>query len=299
MTTAETAPTPQGLLANLENLWAGIDEMLGSLGPNDWSRQHGPDWTFADVPYHLSYFDQELIVTAIDRGPDVPEAEQHVWRDFNELNAWNVEMFARRPAGQTPQQSLEAMQATREALRRVVGPMSDADLDRPIFTPLFGAWINAGAMLMACGGHTWNHHTELQLRLERTEPQPSAAAVQTSLGFYNTLAPHIMLDREQAASRQLTVVMEYTGPGGGAWPCRVAGGGFTVSEGRAEQPDLVITQSTDTFVKTWIGMADPAALMQSGEIQMQGSPESMEAYGALFQPPDPSKAIPPMGAASL
>ena len=299
MTPPETAPTPQGLLANLENLWAGIDEMLGSLGPIDWSRQHGPDWTFADVPYHLSYFDQELVASPIERAPNAPEAEQRVWRDFNDLNAWNAEMFARRPADQTAQQSLETMQASREALRSVVSQMSDADLDRPAFMPLFGAWINAEAMLMACGGHTWCHHTELRLRLERTEPQPSAAAVQTSLGFYNTLAPHIMLDREQATSRQLMAVMEYTGPGGGAWTCRVTDGGFTVSEGRAEQPDLVITQSPDIFVKTWIGMSDPAALMQSGEIQMQGSPESMEAYGALFPPPDPSTAIPPMGPTSL
>ena len=299
MTTVKSAPTPQGLLANLEGLWQGIDEMLGSLGPSDWSRQHGPDWTFADVPYHLSYFDRDLIATAIERGPDVPEAEQRVWRDFNDLNAWNAELFARRPADQTPQGSLEAMQASREAIGRVVGPMSEADLGRPVFMPLFGAWINAGAVLMACGGRTWNHHTELRLRLERSEPQPNAAAVQTSLGFYNMLAPHIMLDREQAASRQLTAVMEYTGPGGGTWTCRVADGGFTVSEGRVEQPDLVITQSPETFVKAWIGMEDPAALMQTGEIQMQGSPESMQAYGTLFPPPDPSKAIPPMGATTL
>ena len=35
MTTAESAPSPQGLLANLEDLWQGIDEMHGSLGPSD------------------------------------------------------------------------------------------------------------------------------------------------------------------------------------------------------------------------------------------------------------------------
>ena len=35
MTSAQTQPTPQGLLGNLENLWQGIDEMLDSLGPED------------------------------------------------------------------------------------------------------------------------------------------------------------------------------------------------------------------------------------------------------------------------
>ncbi len=299
MTTADSAPTPQGLLANLEDLWQGIDEMLGSLGPNDWSREHGPDWTFADVPYHLAYFDQRLIAAPIERGAEVSEPEQRIWTNLDDLNSWNAEMFYRRRPDHTTEQSLEAMQESRESIRSLVGPMRAADLESPVFTPLFGGWLNAGAMLMACGAHTWNHHTELRLRLDRADPQPAEATVQAALGFYNMLVPHIMLDREQAASTQLTAVMEYTGPGGGTWTCRVADGGFTVSEGGAEQPDIVITQSPETFVKTFVGMADPAALMQSGEIQMEGSPESMQAYGALFPPPDPSRVIPPMGATSL
>ena len=121
----------------------------------------------------------------------------------------------------------------------------------------------------------------------------------TSLAFYQTLAPHIMLNREQAATRRLTAVMDFPGHGGGVWTCTVGDGGFTVSEERAEKPDIVMTQSPDTFVKTWIGMADPAQLIQSGEIKVEGTPESMETYGALFSPPEPSQAIPAMGAPSL
>ena len=299
MTSAQTQPTPQGLLGNLENLWQGIDEMLDSLGPEDWSRPHGPDWTYADVPYHLSYFDRELAARAIERGPDVPQAEQRVWRDFNDLNAWNGEWFAKRPADQTPQQAVEQMQATREQLRSAVGQLGEGGLDRPVFLPLFGAWVNTGAVLMACGAHAWNHHTELRIRLERDGPEASESAVHTSLAFYQTLAPHIMLNREQAATRRLTAVMDFPGHGGGVWTCTVGDGGFTVSEERAEKPDIVMTQSPDTFVKTWTGMADPAQLIQSGEIKVEGTPESMEAYGALFSPPGPSQAIPAMGAPSL
>ena len=33
-------------------------------------------WMFADVPYHLAYFDLDVIATAIRRGLDVPIREQ-------------------------------------------------------------------------------------------------------------------------------------------------------------------------------------------------------------------------------
>src|SRR3954468_12019262 len=74
------------MMADLEDLWRKIDQILNSLEPADWSRKHGKDWTFADVPYHLSYFDREIIASGILRGPNVPENEQHPMRTMNELS---------------------------------------------------------------------------------------------------------------------------------------------------------------------------------------------------------------------
>ena len=298
MATAASQPTVQGLLGNLENLWQGIDEFLGTLGPDDWTRPHGPDWAFADLPYHLSYFDREIIARAIELGPDIPADEQQVWSSFNDLNAWNDQRFTQRPVGQTPEQSLEQMRASRDEIRRVAGQMGDADLERPTFIPIFEGWLNAAAVLAACGAHTWNHHTELRLRLDRTSPQPSPAATHSALAFYTTLIPHVSLDRDQAANRQFTTVMEFTGPGSGAWTVRVANGSCNCSEERAGQPDLVLTQSPETFVKTLAGMQDPAAAIESGVIKVQGI-ENMPTYGGLFPPVDPSQVIPPMGATTL
>ena len=73
---AVAATTPASLLADLDDLWQNLDAIFVSLGSSDWSRQHGPHWTFADVPYHLAYFDREIVAHPIERGPDLPTAEQ-------------------------------------------------------------------------------------------------------------------------------------------------------------------------------------------------------------------------------
>jgi putative sterol carrier protein len=121
--------TLDALMTDLEGLWQRFDQLFDSLGPGDWSRKHGKHWTFADVPYHLAYFDREMIATPIERGRNVPAEEQRPMRTVAEMNAWNEARFAQRPANQTPQQSLEQMQASRQAIRRAVAQLSDAEVN--------------------------------------------------------------------------------------------------------------------------------------------------------------------------
>ncbi|MBI4497483.1 MAG: DinB family protein [Chloroflexi bacterium] len=285
------------ILVDLENVWGVIDELLGTLGPSGWSRKHGPDWVFADLPYHLAYFDRDIVVNGIQRGPDMPASEQRVWRNMEELNAWNARKFAERAGNQTPQQSIDQMHASREAFRGMLAEMADTDLERPVFIPITGCgWFHAGMALYICLGHTWSHATELRLRLERTAPVPSASATHSALGFYSGLLL-MALDREQAAKTRLTTVMEFTGPGGGAWTVRVADGGCTLVEERAPHAEVVLTQSPETFVKTLVGMLDPMTAIQSGAIQVAGM-EHLATYGALFPPLTPERVIQPMGRAA-
>ena len=129
--------TRTALLADLEGLWQRLDELVGTLGPDDWSGKHGQHWTFTDVPFHLAYFDLDVIATAIRRGLNVPSSEQ-VMRTEAEQDAWNEIKFTQRPADTTPQQCLEQMWASRQAIRNVVAGLSEADLDRPVFIPLVG-----------------------------------------------------------------------------------------------------------------------------------------------------------------
>src|SRR5947209_15939995 len=90
MTTFTLLPptTRAALLADLEGLWQRFDELVETLGPDDWSGKHGQHWTFTDVPYHLAYFDLDVIPIAITRGLNVPINEQ-ILRPKAEQDAGN------------------------------------------------------------------------------------------------------------------------------------------------------------------------------------------------------------------
>jgi hypothetical protein len=285
MTETRAATAPMTLLADLEDMWHCLDELFASLATDDWSRRHGTHWIFADVPYHLGYFDRDIVAYPIERGPELPTAEQWVARSNREANAWNERMFARRAPDQTVTQSLAQMQASREAIRRVVGRMHDTNLERPVWFPLLvGGWVPTHAVLEGCRLHTWSQFMELRLRRpaspQRSLPEPRAATTHGALGDLMGFFP-VLLNRVQAEQISLTLAMVFSGPGGGTWTVRVANGACTVSEGQAAQADLIVTQSPESFMKTHLELHDPVAAMQSGEIAVQGI-EYMGAFAALF-----------------
>jgi hypothetical protein len=285
MTETVSATAPMTLLVDLEDLWHCLDALFASLAADDWSRRHGKHWIFADVPYHLGYFDRDIVAYPIERGPNLSTAEQWVARSNREVNAWNERKFARRAPDQTVAQSLALMQASREAIRRVVGRMHATDLGRPVWFPLLvGGWVPTHAVLEGCRLHAWSQYMELRLRrpvrAEHPLPEPRAATTHAALGDLMGFFP-VLLNRVQAEQTSLTLAMVFSGPGGGAWTVRVANGACTVSEGQAAQIDLLVTQSPESFMKTRLELHDPVAAMQSGEIAVQGI-EHMGAFAALF-----------------
>ena len=104
--TTITRASLDALLADLEDLWLALDQLLDGMQGSDWQRKHGKDWVYADVPFHLSYFDRDIVAVPLGRGLNVPLSEQIPRRSDAELNAWNEEKFRQRPTGQTVEQSL-------------------------------------------------------------------------------------------------------------------------------------------------------------------------------------------------
>ena len=186
------------LLADLEGLWQRFDELLATLGPGNWSGKHGQHWTFTDVPFHLAYFDLDVIATAIRRGLNVPSSEQ-VMRTEAEQDAWNEIKFTQRPADTTPQQCLEQMWASRQAIRNVVAGLSEADLDRPVFIPLVGlGWVCLRVALETSFSHTWNHFMQLRFWMKCTTLMPGSAQTHHALSYFMASFARNM-DREQAS----------------------------------------------------------------------------------------------------
>ena len=130
------------LSAQLESIWADLDEVLSRVEGPAWTNKHGRHWTFRDVPYHLSYFDEEIIAEPIERGADVPEGEQQVLATIAELNAWNDAHLANRPLDKSPQELIAAMHEARRVLKtggqlalNVWDSRSSAEKPRSLFNP--------------------------------------------------------------------------------------------------------------------------------------------------------------------
>ena len=273
--------TLQTMLDHLEELWGCLDGLFAELEPRDWSRKHGPDWVLADLPYHLAYFDRDIIADPIEQGPNLPLEARLSLSSQVEINAWNAQKLAERPAGQTVEQSLDQMRASREVVRRVVARLNEADLQRPAWQPLLGlGWLTVQDALTVCRQHTWIHFIEARLHLERDRPRPSPATTHGAVGGYMQFFP-LMLNHDLAGKIHFTAVMAFTEAGVGPWTISVADGACLVTEGQATRPDLVITQSPECYVKTNVGMLDPATAIQTGEIQVSNF-ESLETFGQLF-----------------
>lgn len=116
------------LLADYERLWDTLDALLDGLTADDWTRAFGKAWSYADLPYHLAYFDRELVAYYLGHGQDLTDSDRWLMDDEGKVDAWNARMFARRPAGQTVSQTLAGMLAARDDVRQAVAKLTDAGL---------------------------------------------------------------------------------------------------------------------------------------------------------------------------
>jgi hypothetical protein len=269
------------LMTDLDEIWHCLDTLFTDLTPNDWTRSHGKRWTFADLPYHLSYFDRAF-GDLVAGGATTPPAKRWLMHSEAEIDAWNARMFAQRPARLSVAASLEAMRESRDLIRQTLDRFNDPDLDQPVWSPFFG-WCTRRDAIFGVTAHSFNHFMEARIRLKRTSPVPSPGLVHRSLDFYLRLLVRF-LDKERAAGRQFTAIMTFSGAGGGSWMIRVEGGTCIVTEGRTERPDLEITQSPETFVAMTARIANPIWLMLTGKMNVKGM-RGLPTFGKLFPSP--------------
>jgi putative sterol carrier protein len=272
-------------LEYLDNLWALYDAVFDSLSDADWRRRHGKDWVVADLPYHLYYFDRELVLAPLRRGCEVPaEVVRGAPRTERELNAWNQRLFAERPADETPERSVARWREVRQELRAIVDRMDSDALQQPIFVPIMGAgWVSVGVTLGVDVAHHWNHFTQLRLYLKRSAPIESPTVRHVGLGFYMSLFQQMA--RADQMQRPFTFTMDFTGPGGGPWTFHVADGACTLEERRVAAADLVMTQTPETFVKTLAKMHNPMLAMLTRQVRVRGL-RNMSTFAKLMPSPN-------------
>ena len=299
MSTTETAAGRTQLdayLADLQQMWSTFDDLYGSFSPVQWKRKFGKDWTYADQPYHLAYFDREIVADPLEAGPDMPEEGR--WKIITQraIDEWNAREFAKRPAGQTPQESLAEWRHERERVRALLQKFTDADLGTyQVFGRLIGGQFIP--LLIGIEGyrlHNWGELSELQWRLKRSTPELPRAATQAAAGLY--LGVLAQFCRADVAKKPFTLGWEFIGSAGSSWTMRIADGECTLIAGSAQNPDLRLSMTPETFNIVMLRQAkNPMLAMLRGEMKVKGF-SKMGMMKKLFAPdPDKEIKLPGMG----
>jgi hypothetical protein len=276
----------EALMTQIEEMWGHEDTLFRRITESqEWGQKHGADWTFADVPYHLAYCNHDLVARAIECGRDLPAEEQSAFNSPADVNAWNESKFAERPADQTVEETLAQLQASRDEIRRVAAGMTDADLDRPTWFPfIFGmgdGWVPARMPMTFCLTHDWSEFMQLRIHSGANAPVPSPGITSTYLGGMIGMAFPMALDRDAADGEEFTAVFAFSDPGVSAFTLRVADGVAAAEPGQEAGADLVITESAETFEKTFRGITSFPEAMQAGDIQVSNM-EGLAKFGTLF-----------------
>src|SRR5262245_26737374 len=198
----------ESLLRELDAGWALFDSIYDTFTPADWARKFGRTWTYAEQPYHLAYFDR-MIARALHEGTASPPDWLHL-RSMGDLNEWNRREFAKRPPGQSVQQSLAEMRASRDELRGLVHSMSEAQLDQKAWMPLIFGWAPSRMVAQASVVHSLAEYWKLWIRTGKKTPAPSPSAVHVRLDFMMRFMPASM-NRELAAKTPFTAVWHFDG----------------------------------------------------------------------------------------
>ena len=279
----------------LEELWSALDALFEKMSPADWQRPHGPDWVFADLPYHLSYIDRLCIARPVELGKALPVAEQVQLHTLNELNAWNQSKLALRPEGQEVESSLEQMYSSRDYVRQVTAALTDADLANPAWFSLLNmrGFRSVQVALAFCAGHTWQHMEEARVRHGDTG---TLVGPELTHAMLNGAVPGIplylivptttlFLDAGRARDLDFSFALDVTGPGGGIWSFRASDTGWQVEEVGSAEADLVLSMKLDTYIEMRHLIRDMASLIEAGDIKVSDE-QALAVYNQLFVLPD-------------
>lgn len=261
------------ILAGLEAIWAAIDGFFHRFSPQDWSRKHGKEWTFADMPYHLAYFNRTVIEGIRN------DNNQQAKSTLQELNAWNDAQFAKRAASQTGAQRLEYLHSTQAALKEA----AQNSPDTPVFLPLIivGGWRTLAFSLEYILHHTWLHFTESHLRYDNRLPDLPGSLVHWNLNFgMETVADALRSD--DLAGTRLVTTLRLAGDGGGTWTFTIRDGKCAVVAQEDAQADAVISSDIATYLKTSLyEMQNPLLALLTGKTRIKGLSKAQQ-FQTLF-----------------
>jgi hypothetical protein len=253
----------------LEELWAALDTLFAGMTASDWQQPHGPDWIFADLPYHLSYMDLDILACPIEMGKKLPEAERFSLDSFRAIDIWNDGKMNQRPAGHSVSDSLSLMEASRQKMRNLLANMTDADLMNPAWFALVGDRGYRPAMyhLIFCVEHTWEHYAEARLWRGVTESPLTTETLHATLNEA-IFVLGLFYDPQKSAELDFSFGVDVPESGGGSWLFQPKNGQWEISEGALDDANLVLTCTVNGYIRMHCHMADFSDLIARGDVKV-------------------------------
>lgn len=229
----------------------------------DWARKHGKQWSFADPLYHLTTLQQLMLANV--RGEDATEDISKM----RDMDAWNEQQFAQRPANLTPQQMLSDFLAAWKETEDLVYTLP---AETVVYMPLMRlrGERRLDLLLEYALWHAWFHLTESSIRYDgRLLPLP--AAMQSRLFEFFLIVIAGMIDKQESKGTPFKWVINITGEGSGTWTMHFANGIATVERGAAADADVTMTTDLITFLKAIVyQISSPVFAMLTRRIRVKG-----------------------------
>jgi uncharacterized protein (TIGR03083 family) len=234
----------------LEHCYDAIEALCADLSDDDWQTQSlCPDWTVRGVVDH---------VTSI-------EAVMAGWLPDDDKSPPPFERAGEFLADSTPY--VEKVRAVYDRRRSDLATLSSADLDRPSWTPLGPATY--GRFLAIRVFDLWVHERDITTPLGRATDDSGIAAelalaeVENSIGY--------IVGKKVGLPDGKSLTFDLTGPL--VRQIHVAVDGRAAKVDHLDNPDVVVTTDSTTFIQLACGRIDPQAQIDSGTISWKGDDE--------------------------
>lgn len=231
----------------LEHCYASMEALCADLSDEEWQAQSlCPDWTVRGVVDH---------VTSI-------EAVMAGWWPEDDTTPPPFERAAEFLADTTPY--LEKMRAVFDLRRRDLAALSSQDLDRPSWMPVgpgtYGRFLEIRVF------DIWVHERDITTPLGRTTDdtgvpaEMALAQVENSIGY--------IVGKKIGVPDGKSITFNLTGPI--TRQLHVAVDGRAAKVEHLDNPDVVVTTDSTTFIQLACGRIDPQEQIDSGKISWTG-----------------------------
>lgn len=249
------------LVEKMERVWSSIGELCSTFTEQEWKTPTDcPGWSAQDQISHLVGMENRLLGRP---EPDhTPKDLSYIKNDFGAKNEIGIDWRRSWPGAKVFDEFQEVTSERLKALRA----MSADDFDVATQTP-----IGPGKVRDLIGIRifdAWVHEQDIRRAVDRPRNYEGSVA-EHSMGRLVTPMPYVVGKKAQAPDGA-TVVFDITGQLGQTIDIGMEGKTARLLDSTPESSTVRLTMDAETFACLCCGRWEPAEVLASGKVQIQG-----------------------------